>query len=794
MKFPIYKFLALAILTLWSCQEPQELQLTYAQPARMWEETLPVGNGRLGAMPDGGIHHENITLNDITMWSGSKDNTSNPEALAALPKIQQLLLEGKNDQAQEMMYRHFACYGTGSNFGNGADAPYGSFQLLGNLHINHRIEGENVVNYSRGLSLNSAVAWSEFQVDGVKYRREYFASHTEDLIVVHLTADRPQALNFTATMDRPERFSTRVQDGILVMEGELHNGVDGHGNAYKTLMRILTTGEQSEGEDFIEVTNAQEATILISSGTELWSQDYATKVTELLNTSLDYTSLKERHVARWAERFQRVELNLGDGQSTLPTDLRLANFPKDQDPAFAALYFQFGRYLMLSGTREDSLPLNLQGLWANTIRTPWNGDYHLNINLQMNYWPMEVGNLSELHAPLTRLVAELVPSGEETARAFYGAKGWVAHMMTNPWKYTAPGEHASWGATNTGGAWLCEHLWDHYAYTLDKDYLREVYPVMKGAAEFFSTSMIREPKHGWLVTAPSSSPENTFYMPNSRKRVNVCMGPTMDVQLIHELFTNVISSARILDQDEEFALHLEQLLQQLPPMQISPKGGYLQEWLEDYEEEDMHHRHVSHLFGLHPSNLISVNRTPELAEAARKSLERRGDAGTGWSRAWKINFWARLHDGDRALTLLTNLLHPVAADGKIVYQEGGTYPNLFCAHPPFQIDGNFGGTAGIAEMLLQSHDGMIELLPALPTSWSKGSFKGLCVRGAGVVDAQWAEGQLSSAQLTARQTNSFTLNLPYKEVKIRGGEVENLGKGLYKVTLQAGETANISIR
>ncbi len=450
---------------------------------------------------------------------------------------------------------------------------------------------------------------------------------------------------------------------------------------------------------------------------------------------------------------------------------------------------------MISGTRENTLPLNLQGLWAHTIKTPWNGDYHLNINLQMNYWPSEVTNLPELHTPLKNLVAGMVPSGEKTARCFYGAEGWVAHMMTNPWYFTAPGEHASWGATNTGGAWLCEHLWEHYAFTQDRAYLEEVYPLLKGAAWFFLSSMIEEPKHGWLVTAPSSSPENAFYMPGSRTAVSACMGPTMDVQLVNELFGNTIRAARILGRDEAFVVELEQAVKKLPPMQISPKGGYLQEWLEDYEEVDIHHRHVSHLFGLYPSNQISVAETPELAEAARKTLERRGDAGTGWSRAWKINFWARLHDGNRAYRLLKNLLIPVAVDGKIIYNGGGTYPNLFCAHPPFQIDGNFGGCAGIAEMLIQSQAGYIELLPALPDSWKDGHFKGLCVRGGGVVDAFWKEGQIRQFTLTARADNLFRIKVPVGISQVlvndKSADVED---GFIKVALKKGEEAKIEMK
>lgn len=783
-----------------SCGQKQEQKIWYDTPARMWEEALPLGNGRLGMMPDGGVFEENITLNDITMWSGTFDDTRNPEALKALPEIRKYLLEGKNDLAQDLMYRHFACGGRGSAYGNGADAPYGSFQLLGNLHLRSYFPDSSSQEYSaynRGLSLDRAVAWAAFEKGGVKYYREYFVSHTDDVIVIKLTADKKNQLYFDVAVDRPENFTCYSNDGVLCMEGQLNNGKDGKGNKYLSLMKVLAEdGTQIADSAVIHVKGASTAYIILSAGTGLWKGDFESRVAGLLEEAAqkDYKSLMDRHAAAWKEKFGRVELDLGAGIDTLPTDRRLIRFQEHEDPAMAALYFQFGRYLMISGTRENTLPLNLQGLWANTIRTPWNGDYHLNINLQMNYWPLEVANLSELHEPLKNLICGLVPSGEVTARSFYGAEGWVAHMMTNPWYFTAPGEHASWGATNTGGAWLCEHLWEHYAFTLDSSYLQEVYPVLKGCASFFLSSMIKEPAHGWLVTAPSSSPENAFYMPGTRKAVNVCMGPTMDVQLVKELFSNTIQAARILKCDTALTARLEQAILELPPMQVSPQGGYLQEWLEDYEETDMHHRHVSHLFGLYPSNQISVTETPELAEAARKTLERRGDAGTGWSRAWKINFWARLQDGNRAYTLLKNLLTPVASGGKIIYQGGGTYPNLFCAHPPFQIDGNFGGCAGIAEMLIQSQQGYIEILPALPDAWKEGRFKGLCVRGGGVADAVWKAGLLQEVLLTARTNHTFRLKVPdeVKQVKVNN-RTQEMQEGFITVPLEKGKSAKIEM-
>lgn len=775
MKIPLLPWLILFcfISGILSCQNQQEYRLWYTAPATLWEETLPLGNGRLGAMPDGGVFRENITLNDISMWSGEVENTWNPEAINYLPAIRQLLKEGKNDEAQKLMYQHFACKGKGSNSGNGANTPYGSYQLLGNLLLEYSYPNSGDRQYSgyrRGLSLNKALAWTTFVKENVTYKREYFVSYADDIIVIKLTAGEKGKLNFKATLNRPERSSCYSNDGLVHMYGYLNNGYNGAGTRYLTLMKVLQEdGGQIADSATIHVKGATTAYILISSATSLYHKRYESLAMDLLDEAetLEYKQLLSRHSAMWQDKYERVELDLGKGPDTLPTDKRLFRFQQEDDPALAALYFQYGRYLMLSGTRKNTLPLNLQGLWANTIQTPWNGDYHLNINLQMNYWPSETANLPELHPPLLHLVKSLVTPGQITAKTFYGAEGWVAHMMTNPWHFTAPGEHASWGATNTGGAWLCAHLWEHYAFTQDKQYLEEIYPILQEASRFFLSSMIREPKHGWWVTAPSSSPENAFYMPGSKTAVSVCMGPTMDVQIIRELFHNTVQAASILGKDTVFSDKLKEVLPQLPPMQISPKGGYLQEWLEDYEETDPQHRHISHLYGLYPSNQISVTETPALAEAARKTLERRGDGGTGWSMAWKINFRARLHEGNRAYQLLRNLLKPVIAGGKIISQEGGTYPNLLCAHPPFQIDGNLGGCAGIAEMLLQSQQGYIELLPALPDSWADGYFKGLCVRGGGVLDLNWKKGKPQELKLKARASNNFKLKIPDQTRSIR---------------------------
>ncbi|HHU97952.1 MAG: glycoside hydrolase family 95 protein [Bacteroidota bacterium] len=798
------KLLTLIVFTaiLVGCKQAQqpdagEMQLLFNEPAAGWEATLPLGNGRIGMMPDGGVDTELIVLNDITMWSGSEDlEALNPEALSYLPEIRRLLLEGENLQAQNMMYAHFRCGGQGSGFGGGKDAPYGCFQMLGNLNLHHIYPtSEPIENYQRSLSLNDAMVVTEFQKGETVYQREYFASHANDVLIIRLSANKRGVVSFEASLSRPERATVSSDGNILQMEGQLNDGHNGdNGVRYLTKLQVISKGGVQEVDDsLIRLTDADEAILVISTSTDMLDKNYQETVDALLNASIkvDYAALKKSHTALHQEKFNRVNLNLGEQDNHTPTHERLSRFQESDDPAFAALYFQYGRYLMISGTRENSLPLNLQGLWANQVQTPWNGDYHLNINVQMNYWPAEVCNLSELHKPLIDFTQSLVPSGEATAKTFYGAEGWVAHMMSNPWRFTAPGEHASWGATNTGGAWLCAHLWEHWAFTQDENYLRSIYPTLVGAAQFFLSSMIEEPSHGWLVTAPSSSPENAFYLDGDNNAVYVCMGPTMDAQLVRELFGNILSASEILGIEDEITARIREALPKLPPMQISP-NGYLQEWLEDYREAEPTHRHVSHLYGLHPANQISPNTTPELAAAARETLERRGDAGTGWSRAWKVNFWARLHDGNRAYKLLKSLLEPTFGSDIQMNRGGGTYPNLFCAHPPFQIDGNFGGTAGIAEMLIQSQDGYIEFLPALPDNWSQGSFRGLRVRGGAEVGAQWTGSKLSHVSLKALVDNSFSIKLPdyVTSVKRKGKELP-VDNGFVQVELKRGEEVKL---
>ena len=755
MNIKKYKALLFILLPFLGYSQSNPLELWYTKPASQWEETLPLGNGRLGIMPDGGITTEKLVLNDITLWSGSPQDANNYKAYTFLPQIRELLLANKNSDAEKLINENFVCTGPGSGSGDGANVQFGCYQVLGDMTLKFDYKTQSQpVNYSRNLDLQTAVAATQFVLDGVTYKREYFAGFGDDAAFIKLTASKKGKLNFTVQLDRPEHFKTvNGNDNSLVMSGQLNNGTDGKGMRYKAKVKAqLKDGNAFYTNNTIEIKNATEVVLFISMGTDFKDKNFESSVGKILEAAMQkkYQDQKKTHIENYQKLFNRVALNFGKStKKALPTNERLDAFMKDSDSdtGLPVLFYQYGRYLSISSTRVGLLPPNLQGLWAHKVQTPWNGDYHLDVNVQMNHWALETGNLSELNLPLKDLVKQMVPYGEKTAKAYYNADGWVAHVITNVWGFTEPGESASWGIAKAGSGWLCNNLWNHYLYTNDKEYLAEIYPIIKGAAQFYNSMLVKDPETGWLVTSPSVSPENSFFLPNGQD-AHVCMGPTIDNQIVRELFDNVIAASTKLGLDNDLRIELEKRLKLLPPAGVVSPDGRIQEWLKDYKEPDAQHRHVSHLYGLYPASLITPESTPELAEAAKKTLEVRGDDGPSWSIAYKMLFWSRLKEGNRAYKLLKTILRPTLATNINYGAGGGVYPNLLSAGPPFQIDGNFGAAAGIGEMLIQSHAGFIELLPAMPEVWlNQGEVKGLKAEGNFTVNIKWEKGKVTKYEI-----------------------------------------------
>ncbi|MGD8175825.1 glycosyl hydrolase family 95 catalytic domain-containing protein [Marinimicrobium sp. ARAG 43.8] len=726
----------------------QALALWYNRPATTWTEALPVGNGRLGAMVFGGVDQEVLQLNEDTVWGGGPNNNVTPSLKPYIEEVADLVLANRHEEAQRLADEHIASSNSGM--------PY---QTVGNLVIDLLHEG-SADGYRRSLDIGQAISSVKYRMAGVTYYRETFSALSEPAVVTRLSADRPGQMDLDIRFDSPMAHSVSVDGERLRVDGKGadHEGVSGKVRFTMFVQPVLDGGTLESSGDELRIRNANTVTLYTVVATNFVayddvSADETAKAEAQLAQALtaSYDAVRETHIAHYREQFDRVTLDLGPTDNDdRPTDERLKAFAGGEDPALAALYFQFGRYLLISSSQPGTQPANLQGIWNPQMTPPWDSKYTLNINAEMNYWPAEPTNLSELHDPFFAMIDDLSVSGRKAAERLYGAEGWMVHHNTDIWRITGQVDGAyMWGQWLGGAAWLTQHIGYRYHYTGDRDFLARYYPVLKEAARFYASMLTEDPDTGWRVLVPSNSPENDYlHRGEGEQQAAIDAGVTMDNQLVFDLFTLVEEASEVLGQDEAFADELAELRKQLPPMQIG-QYGQLQEWLQDWDSPDDKHRHISHLYGLHPSNQISPYRTPELFSAVRTSMEMRGDESTGWSMGWKVGIWARLLDGNRAYKLLTDQIKLVDENTES-FESGGTYANMFAAHPPYQIDGNFGVTAGISEMLVQSHDGAIHLLPALPDAWPEGQVSGLVTRGGFVIDMAWQNGKVTEFTLHSR--------------------------------------------